>query len=231
MLKQVCLAVVIGVPCYVLGCSSDDADSPMTAGSAGQGQAGEETATGTGGQVGDGPGGGGGAGQGGAGQGGAGQGGAGQGGAFEGGAAQGGSAATLDCGTGDICFSLDGMPLQKPGGGYRLTHETEGDYAFVKYQDGIDQLSIEIYSLEPGTFEVLDVPTAGAARIAWYHNSQPEQIYQGRSGTVTVTELDDEFFITGSFEAVLERTENEAYTGETRSVTSGSFHQIFLPKI
>jgi hypothetical protein len=149
-----------------------------------------------------------------------------------GGASDGGAPTSVDCGTGQICFFLDGEPLQRAGGGYRLTHATLGPYAFVKYEQGADQLSIEIYSLEPGTFEVMDVPTEGAARVAWYTNDATGQhIYQGRSGTVTITELKDEAIISGTFAAELELTENDAYTGETRAVTSGTFTEVFLPAI
>lgn len=223
MLKKLCLTVVVAVPGWVLACSSDEQGSPPPSDVAAAGQGGESVATpgGAAGQPSEVAGGAGGE--------------VSLGGAPSeagGGASDGGAPSSLDCGTGQICFFLDGEPLQNGGGGYRLTHATLGQYAFVKYEQGADQLSIDIYSLEPGTFEVLDVPTAGAARVTWYTvDVDGQHIYQGRSGTVTVTELDDDFFITGSFSAELELTKDDAYTGEKRSVTNGTFGHVFLPAV
>lgn len=117
-------------------------------------------------------------------------------------------------------------------GGYLLTHATEGEYAFVKYEMGLVQLSIEIYGLEAGTYDVLDIPTAGAARIAYYVQEGANQIiYQGRSGSVTVDDITDEVRITGAFEATLEKTVNEEYTGEELSVETGLFSDVYLPQL
>jgi hypothetical protein len=143
-----------------------------------------------------------------------------------------GSEAGAGCGTGQICFALDGDEIVASGGGYTLNEVGLGDYLFVKYEMGLIQLSIDIFATEPGTYDASEAREAGKARVYYFDENNAQ--FMSSSGTVTITDIGNGT-VTGSFSATLEEFDanSQMFTGSgpQLEVSDGTFVEILVPTI
>jgi hypothetical protein len=150
--------------------------------------------------------------------------------ALDGGAT--GNDAGAECGTGQICFALDGDAIVASGGGYVLNEVGLGDYLFVKYEMGLIQLSIDIFATEPGTYDASEAREAGKARVYYFDGNGGE--FMSSEGSVTITAVDNGT-VTGTFSATLEEfdfnTQMFTGSGPQLEVSDGTFVEILTPAI
>ncbi|HEX2881416.1 MAG TPA: hypothetical protein VHO25_17930, partial [Polyangiaceae bacterium] len=143
-----------------------------------------------------------------------------------------GNEAGTGCGTGQICFALDGDEVVAAGGGYTLNEAGLGDYLFVKYEMGLIQLSIDIFATEPGTYDASEAREAGKARVYYFDENNAQ--FMSSSGTVTITDIGNGT-VTGSFSATLEEFDanSQMFTGSgpQLEVSDGTFVEILVPTI
>lgn len=136
------------------------------------------------------------------------------------------------CGNGQICFELDGDPIQGAGGGYTINDLALGDYIFVKYELPPVQLSIDVFATEAGEYDASDGRAVGGARIYYFDENGTE--FMSSSGSVVITSVAGGT-VSGTFEGTLEEYDagSESFTGSgpTLEVTAGTFSGVAIPAI
>lgn len=140
----------------------------------------------------------------------------------------GGSQST--CTAGQICFNLGSDAIAAQGGGYTLNDLTLGDYLFVKYELGLVQLSIDMFTTQTGELTAGSVRETGVARVYYFDEDGTQ--YMSSSGTVTLTAVQGGK-VSGTFSATLEEFENDAFVsgGGELEISNGRFVDIAVPAI
>lgn len=121
-----------------------------------------------------------------------------------------------------VCFTLDGVDISGPGGGYFFADTS----SFIKYEEGLTQLSIDIRGNNTGVYPVSNVREAGKARIYYFDENNVQ--YLAKTGMFEVTEFTSSHVVSGTFSGTVEKYVNETFMGETKEITNGSFKKIQL---
>lgn len=131
------------------------------------------------------------------------------------------------CPDGSICFTLDGTAISKGAGGYYFADT----FVFVKYEEGVKQLSIDIFGNTAKSYTVGDLQKVNNARIYYFpdHNN----MYMSPKGSLAVTELTTDLKLTGTFSGTLYKYDNNNKTfnyTDSVVITNGSFTKAQLTK-
>lgn len=130
------------------------------------------------------------------------------------------------CVDGNVCLNLDGTDLSKPGGGYYFSDTN----MFVKYEEGLEQLSLDIFGNTAGMYTVSNVRMAGNARIYYFPDNV--DMYMAETGTFEITSVDlNTMQISGKFSGTLYDYDSDTETFlKTKSIEikDGEFNNIKL---
>lgn len=135
------------------------------------------------------------------------------------------------CGDGFICFKLDGNSISKQGGGYELADT----FLFVKYEEGVKQLSIDIFGKTTGKYTVSDKRKTGNGRIYYFPSaSSSDTFFMAEAGSLNISTYDASAKkISGTFSGTLYNYKGDTETFlKTDSVVikDGEFTNISVPK-
>lgn len=130
---------------------------------------------------------------------------------------------TTGCQDTYVCFTLEGTDISGPGGGYFFADT----FSFVKYEEGLTQLSLDIMGNSAGIYPVSDQQISGKARI--YYFDEGNNMFIAKTGNFEVTEYTTDKVVSGTFSGTVEMVDgNGNYTGDTKEITNGSFRKIQL---
>lgn len=129
---------------------------------------------------------------------------------------------TTGCQDTYVCFTLDGTDISGPGGGYFFADTN----SFVKYEEGLTQLSLDIFGNSTGSYTVSEQRLSGNARIYYFDENNVQ--YLAKTGTFEVTEFTSSKVVSGTFSGTVEKYVNDTFEGETKQITNGSFKKIQL---
>jgi hypothetical protein len=135
---------------------------------------------------------------------------------------------TTGCGDGNICFKLGGSSLSKAGGGYYFADT----FLFVKYEEGVKQLSIDIFGKNNGAYTISNIRKAGNARIYWFADAN-NTMYMASKGSLSLSELTSDNKVTGTFSGTLYKynSNNDTYNyTDSVVITDGNFTKVQLVK-
>ena len=132
------------------------------------------------------------------------------------------------CPDGSICFTLDGTSISKTAGGYYFADT----FVFVKYEEGVKQLSIDIFGNTAKSYTVGDLRKTNNARI-YYFPDNNNNMYMSPKGSLSVTELTTDLKLTGTFSGTLYKYDDNNKTfnySDSMVITNGSFTKAQLVK-
>lgn len=133
--------------------------------------------------------------------------------------------ATTGCGDGYICFKLGSNSISKTGGGYVFADT----FTFVKWEEGLQQLSIDIFGNTAGSYTVGDKRLKGKGRIYYFPNTT--DMYMSAKGSLELTTLGSDKKASGKFSGTLYKynstTETFTYT-DSVVITEGFFTKVQL---
>ncbi len=135
------------------------------------------------------------------------------------------------CGDGFICYNIDGTDISKEGGGYELADT----FLFVKYEEGVKQLSIDIFGKNTGNYTISNKRKTGNSRIYYFPtSSSSDTFYMAETGTLNISAYDASAKkISGTFSGTLYNYKGDTETFlKTDSVVikNGTFNNISVPK-
>lgn len=133
------------------------------------------------------------------------------------------------CGDGFICFMLDDREIAKAGGGYELADTN----LFVKWEEGAEQLSIDIFGKSTGAYSVSNKRLKGNGRLYYFPDNTSQ--YMAESGNLEVTAYDAASKkISGTFSGTLYKYDDATETFDQSNsieIKDGKFVNISVPKI
>ena len=134
---------------------------------------------------------------------------------------------TPACADGNVCFKAGSKEVSSPGGGYYFADT----FLFVKYEKGAEQLSLDIFGKNTGSYTVSNKRDKGNARIYWYPEASNQLMYMAYTGSFNVTELTTDKKITGSFSGTLYKydSNNNTYDkSDSVIIKDGYFTKVQL---
>lgn len=130
------------------------------------------------------------------------------------------------CGDGYICFTMDGTDISKQAGGYELADT----FLFVKYEDGSEQLSIDIFGKNTGNYNVTDERKVGNGRIYYFPTGGSGKMFMAEMGSLNISAYDaSSKKISGTFSGTMYEYDNNNGTFNKNSsieIKNGEFNKV-----